>query len=197
MSLLALAGCGWINGSAPPPTPSHTPAATHTPAPVVDHAQPAWVKDLGAGVVVHVPAKATAGHSSAGAAIERLAQAFTARHPLRACGYYVPAIQSLCHHRFAGAPASSMPTVKSFAIGFVAVRGRKALVGTTGTSCLPVGQPACVSNTNPAAVFESGKSFSALWTESIAAANSPVNYYSLVPCVRIGGRWYVFASASG
>lgn len=87
-----------------------------------------------------------------------------------------------------------MPTMKSFALGYVAVHGRKALVGSTGTSCIPGQQPACVSNANPAAILDSGKSFSALWTESIAASNSTVNTYSLAPCVKIGGRWYVFVT---
>jgi hypothetical protein len=195
VAMAALAGCGLQHGSAASTTTdSHTPAATQSPASSAAQGSPAWVKKLGAGVVVHVPATTMAGHNSPGAALQGIANALKAGRPVRVCRYYPPATQAPCRSRFAGVPASSMGTMKNFALGYVAVRGRKALVGSTGTSCVPTQQPACASNANPAAILDSGKSFSALWTESVAAANSPVNMYSLVPCIRIGGRWYVFVT---
>ena len=56
---------------------------------------------------------------------------------------------------------ADIPTVKNFAIGYIAVDGKQALVGSTGIFCVPDEKPRCVPNHDPAAILASGKSFKA------------------------------------
>jgi hypothetical protein len=194
----ALSGCGLIHGSAAPPTTaSHTPVPTHTPAVATAQGQPAWIKHLGGSVAVGIPGATAAGHTSPGAAVMGEVNALNSGHAVRACSYFPPATQASCRSHLAGAPPSAMPTVKNFVLGYVAIDGRKALVGSTGRFCVPGDSPTCTSNTNPAAILDSGKTFGALWRESVAASNSNQNTYSLAPCIRIGRRWYVYVTPSG
>ncbi len=97
----------------------------------------------------------------------------------------------------AGLPASDAPTVGNFVLGYVAVAGDEALVGSTGTFCTPHQTPACVSNDDPAAIFSEAKSFTELWAESVAAAESTTNSYSLIPCVKVDGAWYIYNTGPG
>jgi hypothetical protein len=84
-----------------------------------------------------------------------------------------------------------MPYDKNPGLGYVAIDGTQALVGTTGEYCSPGSSPECFTNNDPSALFDSGKSFSALWTTAVAAANSSSgNAYQLDPCLEIGGKWY-------
>ena len=46
----------------------------------------------------------------------------------------------------------------------------------------------CVSNSDPAAVLDSGKSFAALWTQAMGTLSGA---YSPIPCVRVSGTWYL------
>lgn len=87
-----------------------------------------------------------------------------------------------------------MPTFKSIGVGDVAIDGTKALVGLTGKVCDPAAH-GCSSNSDPAAIFSSGKPFSSLWKTAVAQTNSSSNSnaYSLFPCVEIGGKWYADA----
>jgi hypothetical protein len=57
----------------------------------------------------------------------------------------------------------------------------------TRSVCFPNGTPKCVTNTNPAAVFDSGKSFAVLWNE---AANSKNDSYALARLIKVNGAWY-------
>jgi hypothetical protein len=94
-------------------------------------------------------------------------------------------------------PASAAPTVKNFVLGYVAVDGTEALVGSTGTFCTPNQTPTCVSNDDPAAIFSEAKPFSDLWTESVAAGESTTNSYSLIPCIEVDGAWYIYNTGPG
>ncbi len=49
-------------------------------------------------------------------------------------------------------------------------------------------------NHNPAAILDSGKSFSDLWLEELAAGNSTANVYSLLGVVKTRAGWYIPAS---
>jgi hypothetical protein len=49
--------------------------------------------------------------------------------------------------------------------------------------------PSCFTNKNPAAVLDTGKSFSALWSQSLA---SQANVASLSPAIKIHGNWYAY-----
>lgn len=95
-------------------------------------------------------------------------------------------------------PTGSSPgTVGNFALGYVAVDGNEALVGSTGTSCSPDATPTCESNTDPAAIFSQAKPFPQLWAESVAADLSTTNSYQLLPCVKVGNKWYDYWPLAG
>ncbi len=87
--------------------------------------------------------------------------------------------------------------MRNFALGYVAIDGNEALVGSTGTSCSPDAKPTCESNDDPAAIFTEAKPFPELWTESVAATLSTTNSYQLIPCVKVGNKWYVYDPAAG
>lgn len=90
-------------------------------------------------------------------------------------------------------PASSLPYWKNAAIGYVVIDGNQAAVGMTGTFCTPGQSPECFTNNDPAAVFSVGLSFSGLWEN---ANSNSATQYSLTPCEKVGGKWYVYGSGS-
>jgi hypothetical protein len=110
------------------------------------------------------------------------------------CAYVEPSEQAECTSSLASigpsAMASAAGTAKNFAIGYTAVDGNEALVGTTGTFCSPDSSPSCFTNTDPAAIFSTGKSFATLWSEANSSQTSS-NAYSLAPCIEVGGKWYL------
>jgi hypothetical protein len=68
--------------------------------------------------------------------------------------------------------------------------GDKALVGSTGAVCEA---GSCSTNTNPAALFDSGKSFSTLWQAPANGSNSSA--YALIPLIRVNGTWYLYTTS--
>jgi hypothetical protein len=104
-------------------------------------------------------------------------------------------VQSKCSSAVAGLTASGV-SYTNFALGFIAIKGTQALVGTRGTDCEPNVTPRCVTNSDPAAIFASSKSFDDLYSESVASQASPGHAYALIPCVQVASRWYVFLPAS-
>jgi len=78
--------------------------------------------------------------------------------------------------------------VTNFALGYVVIDGNRAAVGMTGNFCTPGHSPECFTNDDPAAVFSSAKSFSALWSNAV----TPSSEYSLNPCIEVGGKWYIY-----
>ncbi len=139
--------------------------------------------------MVTAPAAAAPGYDSPEAAVQGEEAATT---PATGCSYYPPSDQASCLQLVAEIPAGSGGTVQNFALGYVAVDGSKALVGSTGTSCSPNATPTCSSNTDPAAIFSEAEPFSVLWAESVAASLSTTNSYQLIPCVEVGGNWYIY-----
>ncbi len=109
------------------------------------------------------------------------------------CPLVEPDAQSLCRQALLGAPATTGTKFSDAALGYVAIDGDEALVGLTGTYCDPNATPACTTNTNAAAIFDSDRSFSALFSAALTAA-SPSNTssaYSLAPCIEVNSQWYL------
>jgi hypothetical protein len=113
------------------------------------------------------------------------------------CDYLLPSGQAKCRSLFGSVSpsvlAAKMPFAKNPGLGYVAIDGTQALVGTVGEYCSPGQTPECFTNTDPAAILSSGKPFSALWKTAVAQANSSsgsANTYSLYPCLEVGGKWY-------
>jgi hypothetical protein len=155
-----------------------------------------WAKTLGAGVVVVPPKRTVAGHSSPGAALEGFVTALDARQLKLWCSYYEPSFQATCRTNSANYLAANKPIFENFALGYVAIDGNHALVGSTGTDCLATGKPKCSSNHNPAAIFSTGATFKALWAETVTAYNSTANVYSLDLSIKIGGSWYNYVPSN-
>jgi hypothetical protein len=88
-------------------------------------------------------------------------------------------------------------TFKRFALGYIAIDGTKALVGSTGTFCTVAQTPQCTSNDNAAAIFDTAKPFATMWAQALAAESSVQNSYSLAPCIRIGSKWYNWNPPAG
>src|ERR1700677_1130724 len=155
--------------------------------------QPDWVASLGSGVTVDVPGQVSPGNGSPSAAVAGLVAAFNDKKFAEACNYVEPNEQAECKQGMAAEPASAAETVKNGAVGYAAIKGDQALVGTTGTYCSPDESPKCFTNNDPAAIFSSKKSFATLWSEANneASNTNPRNVYSLAPCVKVDGKWYL------
>jgi hypothetical protein len=113
------------------------------------------------------------------------------------CASEVPSQRPKCQAVFRSASPSVidplMPFSRKAGLGYVAVHGTEALIGTTGEYCVPGAKPECYTNNDPAAILDSGKPFSALWKTTIAednSSNSP-NVYSLFPALEVDGKWYL------
>jgi hypothetical protein len=156
--------------------------------------QPSWASALGSGVTVVAPAQVQPGHGSPGAAIAALFASISAKEYLAICDYVEPRLQASCRTAEGQADPGNQQTVKKAAIGYVAIHGDQALVGSTGTFCVPTETPKCFTNADPAAIFSGGKSFGALWAQADRATSQ--NVYMLAPCVKIGGRWYLHEPSS-
>jgi hypothetical protein len=155
---------------------------------------PPWAKHLGTSVTILGPTKATVGNGSAAEAFAGDTEALAKGDILLGCQYIEPSLQRVCRKANSGT-TSSVPyteTIKHFAIGYVAVEGTKALVGYTGTFCISDEKPRCMTNSNPAAILSSPKSFTELWSQSVADESVDANRYALGPCVEIGGKWYFY-----
>lgn len=191
--LLAVAGCSSSSSSSPQTAPSTTASqAQSTQASAA--AQPSWAAGLGSGVTVTGPATVAAGNDSPDAAVQGVLAAVNAKNYPGECAFLLPSAQSSCASGASELSPTDAPSVKTAAIGYVAIKGSQALVGTTGTYCTPGETPACFTNNDPAAIFSGGKSFSTLWTEA-NNSSSDQNVYTLAPCVEVNGKWYVNAGS--
>jgi hypothetical protein len=163
---------------------------------------PSWASALGSGATVVAPQTTAPGNDSPGAVMTGFIDMLGAKKYTALCSYLLPSAQSKCRTVFGsvspGMLAAKMPFAKNFRLGYVAIDGTKALIGTTGEECEPGQSPECYTNNSPAAIFNSGKSFSALWNTAVAEtnnSNSP-NVYTLSPCLEVGGKWYADVSLS-
>ena len=199
---VSVAGCSSGGSSTPGSgtTPNTSGGASGTASAAAapsGGASPSWAAALGSGVTVAAPVSVSAGLGSPEAVVTGDVDDIQAGQFQADCAYVVPTDQSECKSSVASAEASVGPsalasdvgTEKNFAIGYTVIDGDKALVGTTGTFCSDSsGSPSCFTNSDPAAIFSTGKSFATLWSE---ANNSTSNGYSLAPCLEVGGKWYL------
>ena len=160
-------------------------------------ANPSWVAGLGSGVTVIAPESAAPGNGSPQAVVTGATAAEDSGNYTSVCKYYEPSLQSECNSQVSAessaspsALASQIGTIKNLAIGYTAIRGDQALVGGTGTFC---SSGKCSTNSDPAAVFSSGKTFSALWS---TADNQNPGVYSLAACIKVDGKWYLYQPAA-
>jgi hypothetical protein len=165
-ALAVLAGCGSAASSAP-----------------------GWAAGLGPGVTVSPPASAAPGDDSPAAAVQGLFAALAARQFVKVCDYFQPDFRSRCQATYSNVQASQMPSVTNAGIGYVAVDGAQALVGTTGTFCQPTQTPRCYTNTDPAAIFSKPRPFAQLWAATLKSSGAST--YQLAPCVEVAGKWYL------
>ena len=200
--LLSLAGIlvlslgGFAPSASATPTTSTAPTASKA-APLASLSNgPGWAKALGSGVAVVPPKHTAAGHSSPGAALQGFVTALDGRQLKLWCSYYEPSFQATCRANSARFVAAELPQFKNFALGYVAIDGNQALVGSTGTDCIADGKPKCSSNHDPAAIFSAGRTFKALWAQTVAAYNNSANIYSLDLCIKIRGSWYNYVPPS-
>jgi hypothetical protein len=189
-ALFALAGCSSGSSSSSAATGA-TPSATASPS----SSTPSWASALGSGVTVVAPETVAPGNDSPGAVMTGVVDALNAKKYTALCSYVPPSEQSKCKTELGGLSASAlagaMPFAKNAGLGYVAIDGTEALVGSTGEYCTPGQSTECYTNNDPAAILNSGKPFSALWKTAVAAANSnSSNVYELNPCVEVGGKWY-------
>jgi hypothetical protein len=175
-ALLAATGCGSSGGSG--------------------GSQPSWAKGLGTSVTVVPPGPTSPGNDSPGDVMAGVYSSITKGPITDFCKYEQPSQQSACNSTFSQVTkaevASQLPSFTHFGLGYVAIDGAKALIGITGTICVPNQKPKCFTNTDPAAIFSSGKPFATLWTQAVAA---PSNVYSLSPAIKINGKWYAYTSS--
>ena len=119
------------------------------------------------------------GHGSPQAAVMGLIRGLAAHDTNAACGYFVPAEQSLCR-------GTQLPsTTGSVTIGHTAVSGDKALVVVMSPKyCI---QNQCLSNTNPSKGLPTGATtFDAAYSATQNNQSDPTT-----PCQRVNGKWYV------
>jgi hypothetical protein len=176
--LAALAGC--TSGGGQPPAAS-SPGS--------------WAGALGSGVTVDRPSSAAPGDNSPQGVMLGVAAAYTTGRFTDFCRYEPPGEQSGCLAAWSGDPGahvdlSELPFGKNIKLGYTAIDGDKALIGYTGSVCELKRLPSCVTNNDPAAILDSGKSFAALWRQSLISYSE--GGYSLSMAVKSGGTWYTY-----
>jgi hypothetical protein len=187
--VLALVACGSTGSTA---TGGSTATAMASASPAPTGTLPYWASTLGSGITVVAPQSASPGHGSPAAAVAGVIAAFEAKNYAKSCSYAEPSVQTRCESLARQVPVSQIPTFKNAMLGYVVIDGDRAAVGMTGTACTPGNSPECATNTDPAAVFSTAKSFSAIWSNAIKQTSG----YSRAPCIKVGGKWYVYSATS-
>jgi hypothetical protein len=157
---------------------------------------PSWAKSLGAGVQVIAPGATAAGNSTPADVVTGLVDAIKAKNYPGICQYYEPSQQASCKSDLSQATAAELGTaLADFATvkpTYTVIDGSQALVGATGTVC-DQSDGKCSTNSDPAAILDSGKPFSQLWQ---TAVNSTGDAYQPIPVVKVNGQWYGESSGS-
>lgn len=179
--LLAVTGCS--SGSASPSSGASAGASTPSAS-----TAPSWAAKLGSAATVVPPGTVAPGHSSPGAVLAGLFLGIKDKSAATYCGYAEPSFAVQCKSQLAKTPASQFPTVKDVLPGYAVIDGSKAVVGNTGTLCATA-QKDCVTNDDPASVFTTLHSFSALWKNATTPSGTK---YSLEPLTKIDGKWYIY-----
>jgi hypothetical protein len=179
VAALAVAGCGAGGSSS---TTGSGPVKAKASLP------PAWAATLGPGVAVTAPSAGVPVPDTPAAAVIGYIHQLAAPNPGGACLYWVPTNLANCQSFMSAEDRQAFGLkYKSFGIGYTAVYSDLALVVVTHTQlCQP--KSCTPDNTNPAALLDSGKSFTALWEQAV----KPDASYSLViPCIQGDGVWYI------
>lgn len=197
---IGLAACGVIvalmaAGCSASSTSGKSAAAGKSAAPSPTNTQPAWVKSLGPGVTVTHSSSATAGDGTPAGVFLTEIKDVQSRHFVEMCSVIEPSQQAGCKSELGSRPVAGMPTFKTIVITYTATDGDKALIVITGSVCPPSANPKCSTNTDPAAGFDSGKSFATLWNETTNSGTSNNNVYPLNPFIKINGAWYAYSSS--
>jgi hypothetical protein len=190
--LAAAAGCtsgGGQSSSAGSPRPSAASLSSSARSPA------SWAGSLGSGVMVDPPGSAAPGNDSPQGVMLGVAAAYSTGHYTGLCRYEPPGAQSGCVSAWSGDPGdrvdlSQLPFGRNIKPGYTAIDGDKALIGYTGSVCELKRSPSCVTNNDPAAILDSGKSFSTLWSQSLLSFSE--SGYSLSQAVKINGKWYAY-----
>jgi len=156
---------------------------------------PLWATALGGGITIVPPGShPSPGNGSPGGVAEANTADINAGNLTAACELLEPSAQAACTQATTGQSSSGV-SYENFGLGYIAIDGDEALVGTVGTYCNPNSSPTCVTNSDPAAIFSSGQTFATLYNAAVAAAanSTPSNDYSLAPCIEIDGAWYLNA----
>jgi hypothetical protein len=136
------------------------------------------------------PEQVASGHGSPGAALTGFLAALSSKNPATSCGYIFLG-SARCRVQTGQGSRDQLPYGVSVKIGYVAVGGTRALIGFTGKICWTGATPEYMANTNPASLFSAGNTFAALWTQTVNPNSSDTFSYRLLPCVEVGGQWYV------
>jgi hypothetical protein len=159
-----------------------------------------WVKSLGPGVTVTDSSGATAGDGSPAGVILTVVKDMQTGDYAGSCDVLEPSQRTECRSEFNSATTAELknviPTFKNFVASFTAVKGDEAVVGNTGTECDPYATPACVTNTDPAAIFDRGEPFADLWQGATAPQSPAKNAYALNALVKSNGTWYAYSSGT-
>ncbi len=184
IAVVAVAGCSSGGGN-----PASSAAGNGTTA------QPSWAAGLGSGVTVEAPAANPASGSPAAAVLGFLQQSAQSNGGSM-CNYVDPGYQSTCQSALSAGGSSD--TMSGLSLGYTVIDGDHALVAFTYSSMCENGDCQTV-NSDPAAPFDGGQSFSALWQNSLDESSTTA--YAPAPCVEDNGTWYVdlsdVANASG
>jgi hypothetical protein len=189
--LLAVTGCSSGSASSSGGVSGPSAAASTPAAAAPSSTAPSWVAALGPGVTVVPPGPAAPGHASPGAVMAGIFLAVKDKSASEYCGYAEPSAQAQCKSALSQIPASQFPSVKNGATGYIVIDGDKAVAGMTGTQCVE-GQTGCVKNNDPAAIFTTLHTFSALWKNATTPSSTT---YTLNPLTKVNGNWYA-SSAS-
>lgn len=171
--LAACTSASTANQASTPPSPvRRSPSATPSPVP-----QPTLV--TGTAVGKSTPQEVVAGFLNA-TNVESVA--LGSGFPT-SCGYVVPSDQAACPSFLGQATLTGTPPVS---IGNIATNGTQAIVAIVGSLCADF---TCSLNTNPnQGLPASPAGFAAAYQ---AALQGIGNGYAALPCVLVGGSWYV------
>jgi hypothetical protein len=189
---LAATGCSaGSSGSSATVVKGTGPAALPTAAASPTAAAPAWATTLGPGVTVTDSSAARAGDNSPAGVFLRAIKAARAGSASQMCATYEPSFQATCRSETMSMSVadfkSGMPTVNDRVPSYTAVFGGLALLGATGTVCVA---GSCLTNSDPAAIFDSGRSFRSLWLVPTNGSSSNQAAYALARFIEVNGTWY-------
>ncbi len=181
---VAVAGCG-ASGTLPQQaaTGSSAPgAAAQGGVPTAGGAPASAVAPSCLGNTAIVPGNCTPEQAADGYFQSQLAGNWT-----QTCAYVVPSGQGACQQ--AASSADIGPLTGNLAVGAEMIQGAEAIVGAAGSLC----SSSCDYSTPANIDFPSGygSAFTTAYAQTISTMTSPGSNFSPLPCLEVGGLWYV------